>query len=126
MNTKEKLKNRLLSEIESAQRNLDALEQVEGLEELELDASFYGNQIDFDNISHENVIKVMRALKAGKWDKVPAENAAVHYTAKVAGINIRCWNGAPPPNCKIVEYLEDVPEQIIPAKTVTKRKLVCQ
>lgn len=126
MNTKEKLKNRLIEQIEALQTNLAALEEVEGLEELELEASFYGNQIDFDNISHENVVKVMRALKAGKWHKAPAENAAVHYTSTVSGVSIRCWNGVPPPNCKIVEYLEDVPEQIIPAKTVTKRKLVCQ
>ncbi len=31
----------------------------------------------------------------------------------------------PPPNCKLIEYEEIIPQQIVPARTVKKFKLQC-
>lgn len=125
MNTKQKLIEKLKTEISIAQQRLAIVESVAGLESLDADATFCGNQIDFDNLPHAKIIEVVKAIKSGKWTKTPAENGTVTYTAKVGEVGVRCWRGEPPPNCKIVEYIEEVPEQIIPARIVTKKKLVC-
>jgi hypothetical protein len=125
MTTKQKLVEKLQFEIKQAQHRLAIVEAVPGLENIDVDASFCGDKIDFDNLPHAKIIEVVKALNSGKWSKTPAENGTVNYTTTVGEVDSRCWQGEPPPNCKIVEYLEEVPEQIIPAKVVTKRKLVC-
>ena len=124
MNTKQKLIERLQAEISVTQLRIQQLQSIEGLEALELEASTFCDFLDFDNLPHAEVMKVMSTLKAGKWEKTPADNGTIHYTTKIGDLNVRCYSGEPPPNCKIVEYLEEVPAQ--PAKMVTKRKLVCQ
>lgn len=126
MNTKEKLIARLQSDKSLLDERIRKIEQVPGLEKIDVEATFYGTDIDFDNLPHAKVLEVVKALNAGKWSKVPGDNGTVHYTSKIGDVGVRCYQGEPPPNCKIVEYLEEVPEQIIPAKLVTKRKLVCQ
>lgn len=126
MNTKQKLIERLQNEITLAQNRIQKIESIAGLESLEIEATFFGTNIDFDNLPHAKVLEVFKALNAGKWSKTPGDNGTVHYATKIGEVDVRCWQGAPPPNCKIVEYLEEVPEEIIPAKLVTKRKLVCQ
>lgn len=126
MTTRQKLEQKIRDEIADLERRLKMIESVPGLESIELDASFFGDQIDFDHLEHDKVVTVMKALNAGKWSKTPADNATVHYETEFSGVKVRCYQGKPPPNCKIVEELQDVPEQIIPAKTITIRKLVCQ
>lgn len=123
--TREKLRESLQTQIEGLQTKLASLEEVPGLDTITLDASFvsYSNQIDFDFLSHEQVIEVIKAI-GGKWDKTPSIDASVDYVTSVGGTKIRCYQGKPPPNCKIVEVLEEIPAQ--PARTVTVRKLQCQ
>jgi len=124
MTTKQKIVDRLNENIKNLQAQLKVILEQPDLEKLELNASLIGtNRIDFDNLSHEDVIKVIQVI-GGKWDKRPGDNANVHYETKKNGITYYCYNGAPPPNCKIVEVLEEIPAQ--PARMVTKRKLVCQ
>lgn len=126
MKTKELIKKRLLDEIAVRAQQLTWLDSIPGLEQLDIgdiNASFlYAHQLDLDNLTHAQVIEVIKAV-GGKWDKTPADNGCIDYQQKIGEFYIRMWRGAPPPNCKIVEYLEEIPAQ--PARTVTKRKLQC-
>jgi hypothetical protein len=85
----------------------------------------YGCQLDFNRLTHPDTIKVIRAF-GGKWDKqlTDGESARVDYTRTIDGIIVRIWNGEPPPNCKIVETVQLVPE--VPASTRVVRRLVCK
>lgn len=88
-----------------------------------------GSSVDFDNLEHKDVIRVVRSL-GGKWDKTTNSHAVageirVDYAREVDGVQVRCWAGKPPPSCRLVEYEEIIPEQIIPAKVVKRTKLVC-
>lgn len=125
MNTRELAEKSLRETIAQCEDRMKLLASVPGLENLEVPVAFCGTQLDFDNLKHDQIVLVMKALNGGKWTKTPAENGTINYTSKIGEVNIRCYQGEPPPNCKVVEYLEEIPEQIIPAKTVTKRKLVC-
>ena len=125
MTTKQRLVEKLENEISQAQARLAMVEFVPGLDSIEIEASFFGDNIDFDNLPHDKIVQIIKALNAGKWTKTPAEEGTIHYSTTIEGVGIRCYKGEPPPNCKVVEYLEEVPEQVIPAKFVTKRKLVC-
>lgn len=82
-------------------------------------------QVDFDNLSHPEVVKVIRTF-GGKWKKEPASDNTIHYTTKLPdGMTVRCFKGQPPPSCKIIEVEEHVPAQVIPATVRKVRKLVC-
>lgn len=80
--------------------------------------------VDFDNLEHKDVVKVIRAF-GGKWKKTPASDNTINYEGEFAGVKIRCYAGQPPPSCKIIEVEEHVPEQIIPASVRKVRKMVC-
>jgi len=126
MTTKDKIKETLLNEIKICQDQIEKLETIPGLDKLEPSAVGYfymPNQIDFDHLTHDKIIEVIKAI-GGKWDKTPSGvDGRIDYKTEVNGVTIRMFAGEPPPNCKIVEYLEEVPAQ--PARTVTKRKLQC-
>ena len=81
--------------------------------------------LDFDNLSHADVIKVIRGF-GGKWKKEACGDNRINYEAQIQGVRVRCWQGEPPPNCKVIEYEEIIPERVVPAQVVKKRKLVCQ
>lgn len=128
MNTYEKLKNQLnreQMELDSKFKFLNELEDK--LTKLELEAMLYSVGIDFDRLTHEQVIKVMVAFQGGKWTKTPNYNGqSIDYELPLLdGNRIRCWAGEPPPSCKIIEVEELVPEHVFPATTRTVRKLQC-
>ncbi len=87
---------------------------------------FSGDQVDFDRLEHADVVKVIRVV-GGKWKKEKGDGTDVHYNSagEFDGFKVRCWNGKPPPSCKIVEVEEYVPEQIIPASIRKVRKMIC-
>lgn len=120
--TKERFKRQLELEIEERKQMLASLEGL-GLENLEFSASFYSNNIDFDNLPHDKVIEVIKAI-GGKWSKEINGGDRVDYSTTKNGVRIRCWKGEPPPNCKIVDVLETIPAQ--PERVVTVKKLVCK
>lgn len=124
MTTKEKFKQQLEAEIKVRQDMIAALDGL-GLENTTEPATMYGAQIDFDNLSHEKVIEVIRAI-GGKWEKTPSVSATdrIDYKTTKNGITIRCYQGEPPPNCHIEEVLETIPAQ--PERVVTRKKLVCK
>lgn len=125
MTTKEKILLKLNQELEKVQRQINQVNELsEKLDKINIDAYFqFESQIDLDNLSHEKVIEVIKAI-GGKWTKTPADGARIHYETEVSGVKFRCYSGEPPPNCKIVEVLETIPAQ--PERTVSVRKLVCQ
>lgn len=95
--------------------------------------SMCGNSLDFDRLPHAEVIKVIRTV-GGKWDKTPNNHMApsggelgqgIDYQRNVDGVQIRCYAGAPPPSCRIVEVEEHIPERIIPAHTIKVKKMIC-
>lgn len=119
----------LTAQIEKLQRLTDWLRtHAEQLEQLPEGNYFGGAESwDFDDLNHDEVIHVIKVL-GGKWDKRPSfsHEHRIDYIAVIDGILVRCYQGAPPPSCKLVEVEEDVPE--VPAQPATKRKvlkLVC-
>jgi len=101
MNTQEKLKAEVAGKIELAQRDLQIVESLPELALLNVRATVYGaNQIDFDRLTHDQIIEVIKAI-GGKWNKTPVEDGRVDYTyTRADGFIFRCWHGEPPPNCK--------------------------
>ncbi len=93
---------------------------------LDAKPTFSGDRLDFDNLPHEKVIAVVKAI-GGKWSKTPADLNRIHYESKEEfdGFRVRCWQGEPPPSCKIIEVEEHIPEQIIPASVRKVKKMVC-
>lgn len=124
MNTKEKFKQQLENEIKVRQEMIATIDTL-GLENTTQPATLFGTQIDFDNLSHDKVIEVIQAI-GGKWDKSISASASdrIDYKTVKNGITIRCYQGEPPPNCKIEDVLEVIPAQ--PERTVTVKKLVCK
>jgi hypothetical protein len=99
----------------------------EKLEKLNLSFSHpYGSYIDFDHLSRPDLLKVLRVF-GGKWDKSPGYNGGLTYTRQdqVDGFTLRCYNGEPPPSCRIVETVKWVK---VPAKRekVVTRTVVCK
>lgn len=125
MKIKESIIEKIKSEIAEREALLAKIEAAEiGDFELEAQPTVYtSGQIDFDHLSHADIIKVIQAIP-GKWDKEPcSQGATINYSTKRNGLNFRCWAGEPPPNCKIIEVLETVPAQ--PETVRTVRKLQC-
>lgn len=92
--------------------------------------TLWENQIDFDCLPHDQVIAVIKEF-GGKWEKF-VHGDKINYRATISGMKVRCWRGEPPPNCKVVEVEEFVPEipevpavPAIPAGVRKVRKLVC-
>jgi hypothetical protein len=85
----------------------------------------YGSCIDFDHLSHSNVIKVIKHF-GGKWTKSLCDTK-VNYTREAhEGIIIRCYGGEPPPNCRIVSRTVQIPASFIAAHEETRNELVCK
>lgn len=87
--------------------------------------SLAGSHLDFDNLEHPEIIAVLRTL-GGKWKKSKASTEGrIDYERKVGRfMTIRCWNGKPPPSCRMVEVEVDVPEEIIPAKPAVPERRI--
>lgn len=85
-----------------------------------------GAYLDFNRLSHENVIKVIAAF-GGKWKKESGCDETINYVKeeKCGELTIRCWAGEPPASCHIVEEEVEVPEELVPAHTEIRRKLIC-
>src|SRR5205814_769409 len=102
------------------------LTHKEKLDALGLDLSNYFGNIDFDRLTHSEIVRVIQTFP-GTWTKTPSashdNDPRIDYSTTYDGMKLRCWAGQPPPNCKIVEETVEVPPQ--PATTKTVRKLVC-
>lgn len=114
--------NEQISQRESMVKWLSSRQTV--LEELAVPMSLCNEKVDFDNLSHDDVIKVIKAFPGAKWTKTPSSlGGKVDYTTQIEGVSLRCYSGEPPPNCRIVEEEMHVPA--IPSRVEIIRKLVC-
>jgi len=122
--------NEILERLDRQKKQIEKIEAFvlahrEQLNALNLDMVSYGSQIDFDTLSHPEIIRVIQAFP-GTWVKKPSNESSgtrIDYETEFDGMKLRCWAGEPPPSCKIVEETVEVPAQ--PASTRTVRKLVC-
>jgi hypothetical protein len=116
---------RLNQERDEIQTRIDWLNgQRSKLESLEITGSWCNEKFDFDNLPHDKIVGVMLAF-GGTWYKSPgAAEGTIDYVSKVEGVTVRCWSGQPPPSCKIVEVVEEVPA--VPASKRIVRKLICK
>lgn len=82
-------------------------------------ATIYCYYIDFNSLAHDQVMKVVMRFP-GRWKREP-NGDRLDYTNKVSDeVTIRCYQGQPPPNCR-VEY----EEVHVPARTERRPKFVC-
>jgi len=128
MTTKEHILTNLHRELDHTQTRINILNSISELDQLEFYANFYSGaecQIDFDNLKHDEVIKVIAAV-GGKWEKTLSIGAVerINYQTTKNGVTYRCWQGEPPPNCKIIDVIETIPAQA--ERTITRKRLVCQ
>lgn len=91
---------------------------------LPFEPNIWNGQCDYNDLSHENILKVMAVFSAGKWTKEPIGFAKINYITEVDGVVVRCWMGEPPPSCKLVEYEETIPAQ--PERIEKRFKMVCK
>ncbi len=95
---------------------------------LNLEFSFCNEHLDFDNLSHEDVIRVIVAI-GGKWKKsvssMSGDRIDYTYDGSFDGIVPRCWAGSPPPSCRIVDEEVEVPETVTPATRKIVRRMIC-
>jgi hypothetical protein len=124
MTTYDKLTSKIKAEIAEREQQLEFLESIkEQLQSVSCNAVFYGDGIDFDNMTHSETIGVIKAF-GGDWEKKPnANGTSIDYERDWEGRTLRVWAGQPPPNCKLVDVIETVPAQ--PEHTVTRKRLVC-
>lgn len=121
---------RLAAEIERTKGRIKWLKKHRKKLEALPEASVYGSQIDFDNLPHAEVIKVIRTL-GGKYKKSKnSQEGKIDYVGEVDGVTVRCWAGEPPPSCRMIEVEEYIPEKVIPAhvepaRTIKRLKMVC-
>lgn len=95
------------------------------LEKVAKQGNLFGGRLDFDRLSHKEVIQTIKAI-GGKWKKTPGhEPGKIDYTTEIEGVEVKCWAGEPPPSCRIIEVEELIPEVTIPAHTKKVRKMVC-
>lgn len=120
--TKERVEEQIARKEREITRLRELLEQFPRLGDLQYDISPWGSTMDFDNLKHPEIIKVISVL-GGKWKKEPGDNGRVNYEATINGQRFRCWQGEPPPSCRIIEEEVIVPAQ--PERRETRRKLVC-
>jgi hypothetical protein len=99
------------------------IELAQKIDELDLKCHWFGDSLDFDNLKHNEVMKVILAFP-GEWKK-ELNSTSINYTCKYNDYTIRCWMGEPPPSCKIEEYTEVQPSRYVPESVVIKHRLIC-
>ena len=136
MNTKiQTLRNNLAQRIDffKEEQNkyyilMGALDRFPQLESFADCISFHydGNSLDFDWLSHERSIEVIKAL-GGKWNKQlnPGDASTIDYTTEIDGVKFRIYGGQPPPSCKVIEEVVVVPSHYTPETTKVVRRLQC-
>jgi len=128
-----KLRSQYDSQLVSmANAHIDAIKKLDAAAELLArvpehlieNCYFYGvGQLDFDNLSRDDALAVMRAMHAGQWTKSlnSSRPELIDYEATVDGFKIRLWAAGPPDSCRVIEYDEPVP-----ATTIKRVRLVCK
>lgn len=82
----------------------------------------YNGALDLNQLSREQTVRALAALAAGKWTKKinTLMPECIDYEGEVDGVRVRLWGAAPPESCRVIEF-----EEVVPATTVKRRRLVC-
>lgn len=84
-------------------------------------SDYHATQLDIDNLSREEVIECMHALKVGRWTREESGvEGCVDYKSTIGRITIRLYAAGPPDSCRLVEE-----EYTIPASTGVRKRLIC-
>ena len=91
-------------------------------EEIASKCCIYNQYLDFNSLSREQSLAIIRTLNAGKWTKTVNDYSpdTIDYNTEINGVKVRLWSAAPPDSCRIIETEEE-----IPATKIVRRKLVC-
>ncbi len=107
-------------------RNVDIAERIHAKlpediqEKTAMSCSFEWLQLC--NLDREQTERAMRALAAGEWDRKPSRDPAMlDYETHIDGLRVLIYAAPPPGTCRVIE--ETV---VVPAKTITRRTLVCK
>ena len=78
--------------------------------------------IQICSATREQVVAVLSALNAGKWEKeiCTMDNKTVNYKTRIDGIEVTMHNSEPPTSCRI-----ETQEIEVPAHKQTVIKLIC-
>lgn len=78
--------------------------------------------IQISSPTREQVLAVISALNAGKWEKkiCHADPTKIDYETTIEGISVIIFYAEPPTSCRI-----EIEEVEIPARRIAVRKLVC-
>lgn len=78
--------------------------------------------VQISSPTREQVLEVLKALNAGKWDKTicHANGEKLDYETTIEGIKVIMFYSEPPTSCRI-----EIEEVDVPAHKETHRKLVC-
>ena len=81
-------------------------------------------QIDINNLSHVDALRVMKALNAGRWERSESGyEGCLDYTAKLDGWTVRLWAAGPPASCRVVEEEYEIPA--VPASVGKRKRVIC-
>jgi len=109
------------------ERELDMLVRMAGVinslpEHISERCCIYNDYLDFNQLSREESLTIMKTLSAGKWAKSVNnyDSTTIDYNTEIDGIKVRLWAAAPPDSCRVIEVEEEVP-----ATKIIRRKLIC-
>ena len=113
-------KERYTRELDMLMRMADVINSLP--EDIAAKCCIYNDYLDFNQLSRQESLTVMKTLNAGKWAKSANgwDTATIDYTAEIDGMKVRLWAAAPPDSCRVIEVEEEVP-----ATKIVRRKLIC-
>ena len=94
-------------------------------EDLQWRAEVYSDlQIDINSLEHEDALRAMKALTAGRWErKESGIGGKLDYITTIDGWTVRLWAAGPPDSCRVVEEEYEIPA--VPAKIGTRKRVIC-
>jgi hypothetical protein len=110
--------NALLANQETVERICAAIPDIDGMM-----ISACDEWIQISSPNREDVLSVMRALSAGRWEREvsSADSTKIDYETKIDGFRVLLFCAEPPESCSIIEETIE-----IPAKTITRKTIVCK
>ena len=110
-----------IANLSAMQDKMEAIiERLPNDEHLRIVAS--NEWIQICSATREQVVAVLSALNAGKWEKelCTMDNKTVNYKTLIDGIEVTMHNAEPPTSCRI-----ETQEIEVPAHKQTVIKLIC-
>lgn len=92
------------------------------LREIGVAPNAYGETVAFFSCSHDQAIQLIKAFPT-KYEKMfSGEN--LEYNGQSEGFSIKITS-EPPQHCQIEEYEQEVPEKVVAAHVIKKKRMIC-